>query len=93
MKKPKDQPRDNFFQTLSGSINFLPIMSFSKFLPLKNSKLKSKTEKIQLIIVGLQNKKPSFLKSIVDPPNSKDIPKINLVLFETFFSNRYSKHT
>ena len=27
------------------------------------------------------------------PPNSKDIPKIILVFFESFFSSRYSKHT
>ena len=92
MKKPKDQPRDNFFQTLSGSIIALPIMSFSTFFPLINSKLKSKTEKTQLITVGLQNKNSSFPKNIVEPPNNRDIPKIILVYFETFFSIRYSKH-
>ena len=49
MKNPKDQPRDNCFQTLSGSRMVLPIIIFSKFFPLKKSALKSKTEKIQLI--------------------------------------------
>ena len=93
MKNPKDQPQDNFFHTLSGSIIALPIIIFIKFFPLKNSTLKSKTEKIQLIKVGLQNKNPSFLKNNVEPPNNKDIPKITLVFFETFFSRRYSKHT
>ena len=93
MKNPKDQPRDNLFHTLSGSIIALPITNFNKFFPLKNSKLKSKTQKIQLITVGLQNKNSSFLKNNVEPPNSSDTPKIILVFFETFFSRRYSKHT
>ena len=93
MKNHKDQPRDNFFQTLSGSMMVLPIIIFSKFVPLKNSTLKSNIEKIQLITVGLQNKNSSFLKNNVEPPNNRDIPKIILVFFETFFSIRYSKHT
>ena len=92
MKNPKDQPRDNFFQTLSGSMMVLPIIIFSKFVPLKNSTLKSNIEKIQLITVGLQNKNSSFLKNNVEPPNNRDIPKTILVFFETFFSIRYSKH-
>lgn len=93
MKNPRDQPRDNLLHTLSGSIMVLPIIIFSKFFPLKKSTDKSATEKIQLITVGLQNKNSSFLKNNVEPPNSRDIPKIILVFFETFFSIKYSKHT
>ena len=76
MKNPRDQPRDNLLHTLSGSIMVLPIIIFSKFFPLKKSTDKSATEKIQLITVGLQNKNSSFLKNNVEPPNSRDIPKI-----------------
>lgn len=91
MKKPKAHHLDNIFQIFIGSETVFPKKICNKFFLYNSSKNIITIAKIQLITVGLQNKKASFLKSNVEPPKMTETIKIINVFLEIFFSKINSK--